>query len=147
MLILIWSSILLALIFLTFIIGRFMCKRCEAMMTERDEAFKPDNRVRYLCGTFFLTIVSLVSTSSLVFGALGYWQLTSNSTESLVEQASVMNSDVDRIYKNAERYNELLFSDEYKRQFGLKPLINLKEIKLVMDSTVQSISDSATSYQ
>lgn len=72
MLIPVWCSLLLALIFLIFVIGRFLCKRCDAVMTERDEAFKPDNRIRYLLGTSIITLVTLAAAAGLIFGGLGY---------------------------------------------------------------------------
>ena len=38
--------------------------------------------------------------------------------EVMIAQAQDLSSDVDSIYKNAERYNELLFPDDYKKKFG-----------------------------
>lgn len=118
MLIQVWCSVLLIVIFLIFVIGRFICKRCDATVSERDEAFKPDNRIRYQCGTALITLITLTAVSGLVFGGWGYNQMANDAGDQMLTQAQDLSFNVEMIYKNAERYNELLFPDDYKKKFG-----------------------------
>lgn len=115
---LVWISFLLGLIFVIFVIGRFICKRCDAEVTERDEAYNPDKRVRFICGTLWIVLLTLAAIAGTVNGVWGWRKMTTDATAEMVQQSGSIQEDVNSIYKNAERYNELRYPDDYKKTFG-----------------------------
>lgn len=70
--VLIWVTIMMLVVFLIFIFGRFLCKRCEAEI-QRDEAYNPEKRIRYVCGSLLITLVLLTATASTMFGNYGFF--------------------------------------------------------------------------
>lgn len=69
----VWITLVLTIVFLIFIIGRFGCKKCDATL-ERDETYQPSKRSNYICGMWLFGMFLLASTASTLFGNIGFMQ-------------------------------------------------------------------------
>ena len=72
--ILLWITFLLIVVFLVFFIGRFICKKCDAVQ-EKDEAFNMQKKRQYVCAMWIIGLLLLGSVAVTVFGNFGFFKV------------------------------------------------------------------------
>ena len=82
LLIITWIAVLLVIVFFVFVIGRFLCKKCEATI-ERDETYSEEKRDSYVCGTWLIGLVVVASLSSTLYGGIMLYRETINTRTEL----------------------------------------------------------------
>jgi hypothetical protein len=90
---LIWISIVLFVVFVTFIIGRYFLNKCDAVI-EKDETYTREQRSSYVLGMWAVGTLLLASVVVTMVGNIGSFQSTIGSVSEITSLSKNLTDDI-----------------------------------------------------
>jgi hypothetical protein len=147
-LILLWCVALLIVIFFIFVIGRYACGKCDAQQVTREE-IGPNlygEKFSFLCLGGLLGLFLAGTVAVTLFGNIGYLQQSNAAQDSLDAQSKNLTDDIAMVKVNAKAFNDLFFTEDYRKKFGQKPQFDIDQISTVLLKKGQDIRTSSADY-
>ena len=119
---LIWIPLVLLVVFVTFIIGRYLLNKCDSVI-EKDENYSREQRSSYLWGIWVVGTLLLASVAVTMVGNIGSFQETMGSQSEITKLAKNLTDDIQQVKALTKAINEDTVTTEYNRKFGNRPNI------------------------